>query len=186
MSNLTGRSAEVRIQGTLLAYITREELQGLGELAMRTIRRELGKAGLDQAQHIDEVLQESLVGIFLKCQTDGKPIWNIRAYFITVCRNTARKYMEKVIRTRELEEQWAEAMAGQNRLHELPLDEHSLFLAALAKLSPQARRILEMMYIEGLDPEEIQAILRCRKVTWRVALHRARRALDKALKELLS
>lgn len=185
MSKPIGLDAEASIQGTLLTY-TREELQGLGEPTMRTIRRELGKAGLDQDQHIEEVFQDSLLKTFLKCQAVGKPIRNIHAYFITTCRNTARKYMETVIRAQKTEEPWSEAMEGQICLPDEPLvDERSLILAALPKLSPRSRRIIKMMYIDDLDPKEIQDVLGCTDGALRTTKHRALKALREALKELL-
>lgn len=159
MSNPIGINVEAETPGT----------------AARTIRRELGKAGLDQAQHIDEVLQESLVKI-LQCQADGKSIRNISAYFNTICRNTARKYMETMIRRQQMEEPWSEALEGQICLPDEPLaDERSLFLAALAKLSPRHRRTLERIYVESLG----------KGGTHRVAKHRALKALRETLKELL-
>jgi len=175
MNNPTGISAEPRTQGTLLAFITSEELELLRKPATRTIRRELGKAGLDQSPHIEEVFQESLVK-FLQCQADGKPIQNVSAYFMIICRNAARKYMKTVIRRQRTEEPWSEALEGQICLPDEPLvDERSLFLAALAKLSPRHRRTLERMYVEGLG----------KGGTGRVAKHRALKALREALKELL-
>jgi RNA polymerase sigma factor (sigma-70 family) len=93
--------------------------------------------------------------------------------------------MKTVIRRQRTEEPWSETLEGLQQLPDQPLvNERSLFLAALAKLSPQSRRIVEMLYIEGLDPKEIQAVLGCKEVTWRVALHRARQAFGEALKEL--
>jgi DNA-directed RNA polymerase specialized sigma24 family protein len=83
-----------------------------------------------------------------------KPIRKFRVYFRAVSRNTTRRYMKKVIRVQQMEEPWSEAMEGQVQLPDEPLvDERPLILAALAKLSPQYRRILEMIYIEGLSPK---------------------------------
>jgi hypothetical protein len=136
MSNPTGINAAARTQGTLLDFITWEELEELRKPATRTIRRELGKAGLDRVQHIEEVLQESILKL-LKCQADGKPIENVLAYFTTICCNTARKYMETVIRRQQTEEPWSEALEGRIHLPDEPLvDERSLFLAALASAAP--------------------------------------------------
>jgi DNA-directed RNA polymerase specialized sigma24 family protein len=175
MSNPTGINAAARTQGTLLDFITWEELEELRKPATRTIRRELGKAGLDRVQHIEEVLQESILKL-LKCQADGKPIENVLAYFTTICCNTARKYMETVIRRQQTEEPWSEALEGRIHLPDEPLvDERSLFLAALAKISPRHRRTLEQMYVEGPGKGGAR----------RVAKHRALKALREALKELL-
>ncbi len=157
---------------------------GTPGIAARMIRRELGKACLDQAQHIDEVLQESLVKI-LQRQAGGKPIRNIDAYFVTVCQNTARKYMKTVIHRQQREEPWSEALEGQICLPDEPLvDERSLVLAALAKISPRSQEILKRMYIDELDPKEIQSALGCTYGALRTAKHRALKALREALKEL--
>ena len=41
------------------------------------------------------------------------------------------------------------------------VDERSLVLAALAKISPRSKEILKRMYIDGFDPKEIQSALGC-------------------------
>lgn len=163
-----------------------EELAGLTELATRTIHRELGKASLHQPEHLEDVLQESFLKMYLRLRGGGRPIREPRVYFRAVCRNTARKHMKKLIRMQQMEEPWSEALEGKVQLPEEPLvDERPLILAALPKLSPRYRQILKMMYIEGLGPKEIQAALRCTDGALRTAKHRALKALREALKELL-
>ncbi len=80
-------------------------------------------------------------------------------------------------------EPWSEALEGQAELPDKPLlDEHSLVLAALAKLSPGHRQILDMIYRDDLSLKEIQtAALGYTDGAFQIAL----KALREALKELL-
>lgn len=120
----------------------------------------------------------------MRTPTGIEPLRKLRVYLRCVRRNIPPRYMKKAIRVQQIEEAWSEAMEGRVPLPDEPLaDEHPWILAALAKLSPQHRRILKMTHIEGLSPQEIQAALGCTGGALRDAQHRALKALREALKE---
>jgi RNA polymerase sigma factor (sigma-70 family) len=78
-------------------------------------------------------------------------------------------------------------LEGQAELPDESLpDERALLLKALSKLSPKSRRILELIYVEGLDSKEVQSLLGYTGDAYRTHVHRALNALREALKEQLS
>jgi RNA polymerase sigma factor (sigma-70 family) len=56
-------------------------------------------------------------------------------------------------------------------------------LMAMDRLSPRYQRALELRYLAGLTPEEAAAALGTSKATMAVVVHRATRALRRALAE---
>ena len=56
-------------------------------------------------------------------------------------------------------------------------------LAAMDRLSPRYQRALELRYLAGLTPDEAAAALGTSKATMAVVVHRATRALRRALEE---
>jgi RNA polymerase sigma factor (sigma-70 family) len=170
---------ELQSEG-LLHFDSLEEIQRLSELATQAIRAQLHKAELDQAEHIDDILQESLMEL---CRIKRKaPIRKFHWYFLKVFRISARRYIREVAQRQRLGQQLAEVMRDNVCLPEEPLrDERSLVLAALSKLSQRHREIIEMMILDK-SPEEIQTTLGYKSQgTLRVASHRALKKLRGAL-----
>lgn len=54
---------------------------------------------------------------------------------------------------------------------------------ALARLPEHHRRVIVLRYLDGLEPEELSAVLGCSRSTLAVRLHRALRVLRSAMRE---
>jgi DNA-directed RNA polymerase specialized sigma24 family protein len=185
--------ANARVLGTLSDFASESELEGLGEIAVGTIRIELGKAGLASDDQVEEVFQDSLLKMY--CAGD-KPKEDFRGYFIAVSRNEARRHMRQAIReerTQRLAKEWLDVLKASVPLPpEPPLpNERPVVLKALARLPRRHRLIITWMFIDELDPAEVRERLQVDSgkplsdVAFRVAKHRALKAFA-ALRESLA
>jgi RNA polymerase sigma-70 factor (ECF subfamily) len=182
MSCHAGLDANARVSGALSRFATEQELEGLGSQAVRRIRAKLQKASLGSTDHVEDVFQEMLLAVYTCCAR-GEKIENFRSYVLAVSHNSAVHHMRPIIQMERSREELSKILIGEVVLPEEPMpDERSLVLDALSQLSSQSRRIIKMMLIGNLSDDEIRTIEGYEPSAFRVAKHRAIKALRAALK----
>lgn len=183
--------ANESVLGTLSPLASEGELRDLGTEGIRVIRTELRKASLDNLDQVEDILQEALLNTLNFIVRQGpKRIRNIRSLFLTVSRNEARRCMRESIRkqrTDQLASEWLRTLGGDIQLPREPLKgERRLVLEALSQLSERSRLVIELMFIESKNNEEMESALSITPGALRAAKSRALKELRDALKSNLA
>lgn len=106
-----------------------------------------------------------------------------RPWLYGVARRVLANYHRGVERRRRLHQQMATEVASSlgTAVPEVEGPDLDRIAAALAELSDGDRELLTLVGWDGLDREEIAAMLRCSTATVRVRLHRARKRFARQL-----
>jgi len=106
-----------------------------------------------------------------------------RPWLYGVARRVLANYHRGVERRRRLHQQMATEVASSfgTEVPEVEGPDLDRIAAALAELSDGDRELLTLVGWDGLDREEIAAMLRCSTATIRVRLHRARKRFARQL-----
>jgi RNA polymerase sigma-70 factor (ECF subfamily) len=134
---------------------------------LRRLARRFGSDG-------DDLVQETFMRA-LAARHGFRAGSNARAWLCRILVNCAITEKRRLARDRRLAERVAQLPVDTNdsRAQALDLD----LQAALAALSPQDRRVLELAEIDGMHYREIARTLECPIGTVMSRLHRARRRL---------
>lgn len=129
----------------------------------------------------EDLLQETFLKALLSLPEGHGNLW---AWLYLVARNlwfSARRRERRETSLEDAPELVSSARALAEGLIE---DERRRALyAALARLEPRRREILQMQYFGGLSPREIAAILRLTPENVRLLAHRGRKELRRILEE---
>lgn len=112
---------------------------------------------------------------------DDAPAEAMRGWLIGITRNLARNDVRGRRRFTAFLDRWAPtSLARESSLHDerVPAETAELLVAALSKLQPDDRLVIELAAIDGLDNAELGAALGISARTAAVRLHRARQRLD--------
>jgi RNA polymerase sigma-70 factor (ECF subfamily) len=115
---------------------------------------------------------------------DGRTERDFRAWIYTIAANQANAHIRKSTRRRRLLQA---AVAPQAADGSAPAPWRSLdwptLYEAIRGLKPEHQTILTLRFFEGMDYDEIAAIVNARPGTIRVTLHRVLRRLQRLLQE---
>jgi hypothetical protein len=116
---------EEEVPATLRIVEHLHELKGLGAKALQVIAQELSKAGYQGTpDEVEDIFQEALLSMYRYSGKGQKPN-SVSAYFLTVCRNAARRHLEKEIRVERTQRE-LESDPVLVALREAPLDDEPL------------------------------------------------------------
>jgi RNA polymerase sigma factor (sigma-70 family) len=165
------------------------DLMPLRRSAYRAIQAELRKANLRRCNDIEDIFQDACLNTVGFLRKSHK-IENLENFFLTTCRNSARRYMRKAINRERAQGRFptdlVRAVHGEGYLPLSSLPQaRSLILEALLHLTRRERLIIEMIFIEQLSDEEMRQRLKCTPEALRTAKCRALKGLLFAIQEIV-
>jgi DNA-directed RNA polymerase specialized sigma24 family protein len=129
---------EEEVHATLGFVEHLHELKGLHAKAFRVIAQELKRASYQETPTVvEDVFQDALLSM-CRYYGKGRKPKSVSAYFLTVCRNAARRYLKKEIQV-ERSQRELESDPVLVALREAPLDDEPLTDEDLAALE-EARK----------------------------------------------
>jgi len=174
--------ANERVVQSLAEFAEERELSGLGDAALSVIGSELRKAGLEN--QLEDVFQNVLMMAWESCCRGA--VRTIRPFFLAMSRYEARRTLRRAIvreRNDPKAQEWMALLLGDVSLPEEPEpDERGLLLQAIRHLTPERRRLMELMMIEGRSDAEAMAEMGLSAGAFRTAKCRAIKDLRGALR----
>jgi len=124
----------------------------------------------------EDTFQEAYVRL-LQRDPGGLDDVRLKAYLFTTATNLLRDHWRRVKKERQWEAERVEAVSHREEAEDLRLSVEE----ALDEVSPRARSLLWLAYVEGYRHDEIAAMLNLQKSSVRVLLFRARRRMSDVL-----